>query len=102
MDIYGIVRLPFSAYIGNSLAHCLGYHIWLLFGLTCGDADTKPGGKKDPYFTPKKSLQISPSFLVFSSYYYPQFLHLHVSLVPPSPSPWPWQLLSYCKTPLRR
>lgn len=79
-DIYGIVRLPFLVYVGDSLAHSSGHHIWLLFGLICGDGETKPRGRKDPYFTPKKALQIGHSFLDFSSYYYPQFLPPHVLL----------------------
>lgn len=78
-DIYGTVRLPCLVYIGNSLAHCSGHHIWLLFGLICGDAETKPGRRKDPYFTPKNSLQSSHFFLDFRSYY-PQFFTPHLLL----------------------
>ena len=73
-DLYGIVSLLWSVYISNSLPQCTGHHIWLAFGLICGDAKTMPGERKDPYFTPKKALQWGHFFLDSSSYHNPHLL----------------------------
>lgn len=55
-DIYRIVRLLCLVYKTMSCAHCTRHHIWVLFGLVCG-------GRKDPYFTPKRLFKVPISTL---------------------------------------